>query len=84
MGDFDLVSREVLARRLDACTVCPHNHRPPEGTNPDLHTGRSNVRICVLSGSVIAVMARIANENCPDRSEDNPDLSRWGEPIVRY
>jgi hypothetical protein len=84
MGDSDLVSREVLARRLDACTACSHNREPPEGANPGPHTGRTDIRICALSGSVIAKKARIAYENCPDRSEDNPALSRWGEPIVRY
>lgn len=86
---FGTVSETVLRQREAACLVCPNLAgaqllvqkiiSSPEIADADGQ--RLGNSICAVCGCSLKRKIRLTTESCPQPSDDNPALNRWGEPV---
>lgn len=76
-----VVSSERYESRLSACRSC-HRYRQITADSGliGLADGQ-DVGECSRTGLLTVAMARFSTARCPERSLDDPRLSRWGEPV---
>jgi hypothetical protein len=86
---FSTVDADVLARREEACLVCPHLGEPqsmlqklvPAATVSERVGSRLGRKICTLCGCVAAKKIRLPTESCPGNHPTRTGQTRWNEPI---
>lgn len=72
----------VIARRLEACNSCEYQSEAPDALvyrGAKVFVGK-NAKVCVICNCLTNTKAAISTEHCPEKSTDNPNVSRWGEP----
>lgn len=72
----------VIERRLAACAACEFEAPAPDKLvyrGAEVAVGKG-AKICTSCDCLIKTKAAMSTEHCPEKSPDNPDLSRWGEP----
>jgi len=74
----------VITRRIAACNACEHQVPAPDTMiyrGAKVAVGK-DAKICDVCDCLTNTKAAISTEHCPEKSQDNPELSRWGEPWV--
>lgn len=72
----------VIERRLAACNSCEFQADAPDTLmyrGVKVAVGK-DAKICTQCECLTNTKAALATEHCPEKSTENPDLSRWQEP----
>ncbi len=88
---FKIVDDEALERRENACLACPNLRGPetlleiiiPSSSINDKPGNRTGNQVCRLCGCNVNKKIRLISESCPAIDLANPELTRWGEVVLR-
>jgi hypothetical protein len=80
---FQKTAPVIAEQRKAACMGCDQLTDPPNSMPYQITRAfaGSDRRICAACGCVVAKKVQMATEACPLADPENPNLTRWGEPI---
>jgi hypothetical protein len=82
---FRPVADPILEKRRAACLSCDQLRAPSRSMDMLLSVTGSDTdrRICAACGCPFRKKTIMPSERCPMPSRDDPNLSRWGDPIYK-